>query len=228
MPRSEIALKRSKLRPRGQWQNGGFSLIETLMALCVSCLMGTVMLNAFRWQMQIQKQSLQQMREKEWRNRALDRIVRDVKNATLISTDPLKATPACNLENRTPVLHLTMTSSTITYSVGTAPSPLWRGTVLMRCARDPNGVITNRVLIDALAQSDDPPGRRLTDWTGCSTLLLQKPGTELAGSYKLPFSACIQTSNPKIGAVRLQLRNLRYTTVDDRQNSERQVFLDMS
>lgn len=210
--------------PRPKWSNG-FTLAETLVALCVGCLVGAVMLNGIRLQMQMQKQMLQQVRERTWLKRSLERIARDVKNAENISSDPSPASSeitACGLEGRTPVLKLTpttLTNPSIIYSVGPAPSPIWRGTVLMRCARDPSGVISNRVLIDQLAS---PP----TPWTGCSALLLGNPGTQLANSYQLAFSAC-RHNDPmvKTGAVRIQLKNLRYTSDSDRQTSERLVMV---
>ncbi|MEY3930045.1 MAG: hypothetical protein RLZZ516_1755 [Cyanobacteriota bacterium] len=205
--------------------SSGFTLAETLVALCVGCLLSAVMLNGFRLQMQMQKQMLQQVRERTWLKRALDRIARDVKAADNISSDPTPTaseSTACALEGRTPVMKLTPTTPinlSIIYSVGTAPSPIWRGTVLMRCARDPSGVISNRVLIDQLAS---PP----TPWTGCSALLLGNPGTQLANSYQLAFSAC-RHNDPtvKTGAIRIQLKNLRYSSDSDRQTSERLVMI---
>ena len=229
MLRSEVAVMR--LHSQSRKQNSGLSLVETLVGLVVGCLVGAVMLEGFRIQMVMQKQSLQQMREKLWRDRALERIARDVASlsTTAISTSPAAATGACRLDGHTAVLQLNRkTPPDIIYTVGPAPNRSWRGTVLVRCAPDPSagGAATARVLIDGLA-NNDPPSGTLTPWTRCNALL-QNPGSELAGSYQLPFSACIQTSNPRIGAVRLQLKNLRYTTEEDRQNSERQIFLGMS
>lgn len=218
MSRSEPALMRR--------DGHGFSLAETLVALCVGCVLGAVMLNAFRLQTQIQKQALRQVRERTWVKRALDRIARDVRNADDISTGATPSETAdCSLTGRTAVLKLTKASAASTiYSVGAAPGPIWRGTVLMRCAPDPSAgnAPTNRVLIDGLAGS---PGSTVTPWTGCSALL-RNTGTELAGSYQLGFSACRHPdSRVKMAAVRLQLRNLRYSTDRDKQSHERLVMV---
>jgi hypothetical protein len=56
--------------------------------------------------------------------------------------------------------------------------------------------------------------------------MLGNPGTQLANSYQLAFSAC-RHNDPavKTGAVRIQLKNLRYRTDKDRQTSERLVMV---
>jgi prepilin-type N-terminal cleavage/methylation domain-containing protein len=65
---------------------------------------------------------------------------------------------ACGLGGRTPVLHLEAEGRAITYSVGSPPSPIWRGQVLMRCGPAyglwgelSGGASQNRVLLDGLA-----------------------------------------------------------------------------
>ncbi|MFN9661192.1 MAG: prepilin-type cleavage/methylation domain-containing protein [Cyanobacteriota bacterium] len=64
----------------------------------------------------------------------------------------------CSLSGRTPVLSLDTSGRRITYSVGAAPSQIWRGLVLMRCGPAYSlrgelsaGAAQNRVLLDGLA-----------------------------------------------------------------------------
>lgn len=70
----------------------------------------------------------------------------------------------CGLAGRAPVLRLDMGGRRITYSVGAAPSPIWRGLVLMRCGPAyglsgelSGGAAQNRVLLDGLT----PEGLRV-------------------------------------------------------------------
>lgn len=65
---------------------------------------------------------------------------------------------ACSLAGRTPVVQLEVEGRKITYSLGAAPSPIWRGQVLMRCgpAYGLAGELSaaaaqNRVVLDGLA-----------------------------------------------------------------------------
>ena len=74
---------------------------------------------------------------------------------------------SCGMAGRQPVLAISLdpsnteaSSQTIVYSVGAAPSAIWRGQVLMRCgpaygldgAIRPGGQAQNRVLIDGLSK----------------------------------------------------------------------------
>jgi len=63
----------------------------------------------------------------------------------------------CSLSGRTPLLQLKLPQTTITYSIGPAPSAIWQPQVLMRCgpafALDgtlSNGANQNRVILDRL------------------------------------------------------------------------------
>jgi hypothetical protein len=65
--------------------------------------------------------------------------------------------PTCNLEERTPVVHLMVEGKPITYTVGAAPSGIWRGQVLMRCGPAYElegglspGAAQNQVVLDGL------------------------------------------------------------------------------
>ena len=184
----------------------GFSLTETVVTVGLGAVVGGTILTAWLSQEKVNQALRRQMRVGALQQRALDRIQRDVNRSSTISATPLSAIPACNLEGRLPVLHLTLrkpsstaTAPTITYSVGSASAP-WLGKVLMRCAPDPNasGSARNHVLIDGLSSTP-------TTWSGCSRVL-GTAGIDLAGSAQHPFSAC---RHPNLAinsvAVRLQL-----------------------
>jgi hypothetical protein len=200
----------------------GFSLAETVVALGISCLVGTVMLAGFRQQMQWHRDRISQIRAETWRERVLRRIHLDVNSADQVSASPLAETPACNLEGRLAVLHLWLPNNrTITYSVGDAPSPIWRDKVLMRCSSaSSSGAAVNQVVIDGLARQPGP-------WLGCEALLKQ-PGIDLAGSSTQAFSACrplepasSSAQKVKTVAVRLKLQAIRSILTHEQTQSER-------
>ncbi|MFM7676584.1 MAG: hypothetical protein ACKO5F_13620, partial [Synechococcus sp.] len=125
--------------------------------------------------------------------RTLALIRDDVQRSSRISATPQLEQHACSLAGRLPVLHLTTAAGPITYSVGAAPSAIWRGQVLMRCgpAFDLAGQPTlgsaaqNRVVIDGLATHPEP-------WQGCGAgLKSSSPPQDLASSSRQAFSACL-------------------------------------
>jgi hypothetical protein len=146
------------------------------------------------------------LRERAVQRRALALVKAEVALATAVSTTPQLETHACSLAGRQPVLHLSTAAGAITYSVGAAPSAIWRGQVLMRCgpAYGLNGQLSaagppqNRVVIDGLAERPEP-------WSGCSALLgaAARAPVDLGGSSAVAFSACLEPS-ARLLAVRLQ------------------------
>lgn len=185
----------------------GFSLIELLIALSLG-----ISLSAMILQLLISESSLGQrvnrlLRERSAQQRTLALIRDDVQRSSRISATPQLEQHACNLAGRLPVLHLTTPAGMITYSVGAAPSAIWRGQVLMRCGPSYNlsGIPTvsttpqNRVIIDALAE-------KATKWTGCRISLGESDkAVDLAGSSSHPFSACSHHQTlPSTIRVRLQ------------------------
>jgi hypothetical protein len=108
----------------------------------------------------------------------------------------------CGMAGRQPVLaigldgsNIKLSSQTIVYSVGAAPSPIWRGQVLMRCgpAYGLNGVIwpegkaRNRVLIDGL--SKDGLGFQVRQDPRSRVLHLELEQELFAGSSRLRSAA---------------------------------------
>ncbi|MFM7677087.1 MAG: hypothetical protein ACKO5F_16240 [Synechococcus sp.] len=136
------------------------------------------------------------LRERSVQQRTLAMILDDVQRSSRISPTPQLEQHACSLAGRLPVLHLTTTTGPITYSVGAAPSAIWRGQVLMRCgpAFDLAGQPTlgsaaqNRVVIDGLATHPEP-------WQGCGAgLETSSPPQDLAHSSGKALSGCLEGS----------------------------------
>jgi hypothetical protein len=110
------------------------------------------------------------------------------------------ATACGGLSGRRRVLTLETPEGMIVYSVGAAPSGIWRGRVLMRCGpafgeygQVSAGAFQSRVVLDGLAVDATP-------WQGCGGL---EGASELNGSAALPFSACLEPAT-RIVAVRLE------------------------
>lgn len=90
--------------------------------------------------------------------RALSLIGREAARAQRIEVAGLGGTPAaCGLAGRRVLLQLLLPGGVITYSLGAPPSPIWRGSVLMRCGPaygldgEPSTALPqNRVVLDGL------------------------------------------------------------------------------
>jgi hypothetical protein len=135
------------------------------------------------------------LRERAAQRRTLELVKQDLAQATAVSETPALEQHGCSLAGRIAVLHLRTGAGPITYSVGAAPSTIWRGRVLMRCgpAFGLDGLISggsqmlNRVVIDGLPMKS-------TNRQGCESLLPGDPDdlTDLAGASVSGFSACLQ------------------------------------
>ena len=117
----------------------GFTLIELLLSLSLGSMLFVVLLQL---------------------------IGADLRLGNSWAVDPAPSHQgSCGLAGRQPVLAISLYSSStevssrvIVYSVGAAPSAIWRGKVLMRCGPAygldgvirPDGKAQNRVLIDGL------------------------------------------------------------------------------
>ena len=187
----------------------GFSLIEMMLAMSLGIGLSGAILQLLISESDLGLRVNRLLRERSVQQRTLALIRDDVRRASRISTNPLLEQHACSLSGRLPVLHLTTDSGPITYSIGTAPSALWRGQVLMRCgpAFDLEGqpslgsTAQNRVVIDGLAAT--PPR-----WTGCKALVKSPnesaPSVDLAGSSSRSFSACIEPQSSQLALRLLQ------------------------
>lgn len=182
-----------------------FSLVELLLALCVGMMLSGVLLQALLADGENSRRFTRLLRERAVQRRTLELVKLDLSRATALSPDPAGEQPACGLADRLAVLHLSTPAGPITYSVGSAPSGIWRGRVLMRCGPafgldgEPAAGTQpqNRVVMDGLAANAGT-------WTGCGRLLGQAGGPmlDLAESSSQPFSACLATGS---GLVALRL-----------------------
>ena len=182
----------------------GFSLIELLLALSLGVSLSGMILQLLISESSLGLRMNRLLRERSVQQRTLALIRDDVQRSSRISATPLLEPHTCNLAGRLPVLHLTTSAGTITYSIGAAPSAIWRGQVLMRCgpAFDLTGqpagagIAQNRVVVDGLAVNPEP-------WEGCAALLKASRSTpqDLASSSRKAFSGCLDdnATNPVLG-----------------------------
>lgn len=177
-------------------EQAGFSLVELLISLSIGVLMSGTILQAVFQGGRASASLVRLLRERASQERTLGLIQADLALASRISSDPLREQHACGLSGRLPVLHLSTAAGAITYSIGAAPSSIWRGQVLMRCGPafgldgqpSPGTQSQNRVLLDGLSLAP-------AAWTGCGRLLSQgEPALDLAGSSRRSVSACLQVS----------------------------------
>ncbi|MCP9771622.1 prepilin-type N-terminal cleavage/methylation domain-containing protein [Synechococcus sp. Tobar12-5m-g] len=192
---------------QGPHHQGGFSLVELLLAMGLGLLFCGVVIQSLLGEGQNAQRFTRLLRERANQSRALALVRADLQRATAVAADPERQGSVCGLAGRTAVLQLSTPEGPITYSVGTAPSGIWQGRVLMRCgpAFGLNGQVAagtafqSRVVIDGLAASATP-------WQGCGSLLAPGPGAapvDLNGSARLPFSACLDPSTQLV-ALRLE------------------------
>ena len=171
----------------------GLTVLELLLALSLGLLLSGAMIQTLLADSRSSTNLLRQLRQRQQQQRVLALVRTELLRSERISLTPAQEAHACDLAGRSPVLHLSGGSGSITYSVGAAPSGIWRGVVLMRCGpaygldgrANPAAAPQNRVLVDGLA-----PGA-VVDAGNCS------PGQNPASKG---FSACI---DPQGGLVRL-------------------------
>jgi prepilin-type N-terminal cleavage/methylation domain-containing protein len=136
----------------------GFSLPELLLALALGLTLATVAIQGLRGASEGGGRWMLQLRERQVSRRTLVLLRDELGMARDWESGPESGRNAeCSLGGRIPVLSLETRGRTITYSVGSAPSRIWRGTVLMRCgpAYDLSGGLSggqalNRVVLDGL------------------------------------------------------------------------------
>jgi hypothetical protein len=174
---------------------GGFSLVELMLSLSLGLALSGVMLQGLMAEGQNGARFSRLLRERAAQRRTLELVKQDLAQATAVSETPELEQHGCSLAGRIAVLHLRTGAGPITYSVGAAPSTIWRGRVLMRCgpAFGLDGLLSggsqmlNRVVIDGLPMKS-------TNRQGCEPLLPGAPDdlTDLAGASVSGFSVCLQ------------------------------------
>jgi hypothetical protein len=151
--------------PPGRRQ-AGFTLVEALLSLTLTLMLGSLLLRLLVLESGASRRLLQTLTDRQLLERSRELIHHDRRQALAEAPDPTAATPACGLGGRTAVIHLETRHGPITYSLGDAPSPIWREPVLMRCGPSHGldgslqaGTPLNRVVADGLRPQDWPqPG----------------------------------------------------------------------
>lgn len=134
----------------------GFTLTELLVAMALGLVVAGVVMQGLIASGRSGERLALQMRERTLQRRTLGLLRSEL--AAAESWTAGSATGAgCNLAGRTPVVQLVVQGMPITYTVGAAPSPIWRGTVLMRCGPAYGlggelsaGAAQNRVVLDGV------------------------------------------------------------------------------
>lgn len=175
----------------------GFSLPELLIALLVGGGLAAVLLQLLVVESGTSQSLGRLLRERQLGQRALELVRQELQQAQWMST-ALTVPADCSLAGRMVVLQLGTPAGGITYSVGTAPSPIWRGRVLMRCgpAYGLTGELAstapqNRVLIDAL-----PPETGFAAQEQTSGVLQLRLARQLAADQQM----VLELPAPRVGA----------------------------
>ena len=145
-----------------------FTLIELLLSLSFGSMLFVVLLQLIGADLRLGASMASRLRESAQQRRTLELIRGELAIGSSWTVDPAVSHQwPCGIAGRQPVLAISLDSSNslasaqaIVYSVGAAPSPIWRGQVLMRCGPAygldgvirPGGKAQNRVLIDGLPQ----------------------------------------------------------------------------
>ena len=144
----------------------GFTLIELLLSLSLGSLLFVVLLQLIGADLRLGNTMASRLRELAQQRQTLELIRAELAMGSGWTVDPTPSHQwSCGMAGRQPVLAIGLDGSdsrasaqTIVYSVGAAPSAIWRGQVLMRCGPAygldgvirPGGKAQNRVLIDGL------------------------------------------------------------------------------
>ena len=144
----------------------GFTLIELLLSLSLGSLLFVVLLQLIGADLRLGNTMASRLRESAQQRQTLELIRGELAMGSGWEVDPTPSHQwSCGMAGRQPVLAIGLDGSdsrasaqTIVYSVGAAPSAIWRGQVLMRCGPAygldgvirPGGQVQNRVLIDGL------------------------------------------------------------------------------
>ena len=139
----------------------GFTLVELMLAALLGCLLCGVVFQLLFAETRQGGALAESLQLKQWQRRTLELVKGDLERGSSWRVDPdASADWPCALADRQPKLAITPRdgSDPVVYSLGLAPSAIWRGDVLMRCgpAFDLQGGIRsgsryqNRVVLDGV------------------------------------------------------------------------------
>ena len=181
----------------------GFTLIELLLSFSLGSLLFVVLLQLIGADLRLGNTMASRLRESAQQRRTLELIRDELAIGSGWEVDPTPSHQwSCGMSGRQPVLAIGLDSrnsqaatQTIVYSVGAAPSPIWRGQVLMRCGPAygldgvirPEGKAQNRVLIDGLPK--EALGFQARQDAHSRVLHLELEQESLAGSSRLRSAA---------------------------------------
>ena len=148
-------------------RDAGFSLLELLLACSLGLVLFGVAAAALLSEQRVGSRIGGLLRQRHLLLRANQLVAADVERGVALAPELLSS---CNLAGRQLWLQLLGADGSVTtYSLGSPPSAIWRGQVLMRCgpAYGLDGQIKvgarsqNRVVLDGLVSSSPV-------WTGCA------------------------------------------------------------
>lgn len=152
-----LANGRPKRRRRSHGRVQAFTLVDALMALALALVVAAVVVKSLVVSGRGGERLALGLRERAFQRRALA-LLRAELGAAQRWQLATGVGAACSLAGRAPVVQLEVQGRMITYSLGAAPSPIWRGLVLMRCGPAyglagelSTAAAQNRVLLDGLA-----------------------------------------------------------------------------
>ncbi|MEB3325091.1 MAG: prepilin-type N-terminal cleavage/methylation domain-containing protein [Cyanobacteriota bacterium] len=137
-------------------REAGFTLIELLAALALGLVVAGVAMQGLIGSGRGGERLALKMRERTVQRRTLALLRSELAAAESMTLGDGSGA-ACDLGGRTPVVHWVVQGRPITYSIGVAPSAIWRGQVLMRCGPAyglagelSSGKAQNRVVLDGV------------------------------------------------------------------------------
>ena len=114
----------------------GFTLVELMLAALLGTFLCGVVFQLLFVETRHRGALAESLQLKQWHRRPLELLKGDLERASRwqIDPDPSGSLP-CGLAGRQPKLAITPRdgSGPVVYSLGPAPSAIWRGDVLMRC-----------------------------------------------------------------------------------------------
>ena len=170
----------------------GFTLTELLVAMALGLVVAGVVVQGLIASGRSGERLALLLRERTFQRRTLALL-----RAELAAAESWQAgtgtSAGCNLAGRTPVVQVVVQGQRITYSIGTAPSAIWRGKVLMRCGPAyglegelSSGAAQNRVVLDGLAPP--PQGLQVVEEAPGLLRLRLKQEMPLRGGAVLPIT----------------------------------------